>query len=137
MFIQCICIGSRIPTARAGIGRHRKEATANRGRDQAAPESIDLTEPNFDAALVGSQGLVLVDFWAEWCGPCRAIAPLVEELAEALAGRVMLMKINVDENPGLAARYHVRSVPTICSSRTARSSTGSSVRSPRPCSRPS
>jgi thioredoxin len=85
----------------------------NRSREYGAPETIDLTEQNFDEAVVASQGLVMVDFWAEWCGPCRAIAPLLEELAEASEGRVTLMKVNVDENPGLAARYDIRSIPTI------------------------
>jgi len=73
--------------------------------------TIHLTEQNFDEALVATQGLVMVDFWAEWCGPCRAIAPVLEELA-AEAG-VTLMKVNVDENHGLAARYGIQSISTI------------------------
>jgi len=72
-----------------------------------------LTEQTFDEALVASQGLVLVDFWAEWCGPCRAIAPVREELGKASGGRATLMKVNVDENPGLAGRFGIRSIPTI------------------------
>jgi thioredoxin 1 len=76
-------------------------------------ETVHLTEQNFDEALVANQGLVMIDFWAEWCGPCRAIAPVLEEMAEASEGRVTLMKVNVDENPGLAARYGIRSIPTI------------------------
>jgi len=81
--------------------------------NRGVPETIHLTERSFDEALVATRGLVMVDFWAEWCGPCRAIAPVLEELAEASEGRVTLMKVNVDENHGLAVRYGIRSIPTI------------------------
>src|SRR5437899_10746106 len=76
-------------------------------------ETIHLTDTNFDQVLAETEGLVMVDFWAEWCGPCRAIAPVLEELAAASEGRVTLTKINVDENHGLAARYGIQSIPTI------------------------
>ena len=79
----------------------------------ADPGTVHLTEKNFDEALVANQSLMMVDFWAEWCGPCRAIAPVLEELARTSGGRVTLAKVNVDENPGLAARYGIRSIPTI------------------------
>ncbi len=75
--------------------------------------TVHLTEQNFDEALVANQGVMMVDFWAEWCGPCRAIAPVLDELVRASGGRVSLAKVNVDENPGLAARYGIRSIPTI------------------------
>ena len=80
---------------------------------RGVPETIHLTERSFDETLAAARGLVMVDFWAEWCGPCRAIAPVLEELAEASEGRVTLMKVNVDENHGLATRYAIRSIPTI------------------------
>ena len=82
-------------------------------RNRGVAEAIHLTEKNFDDVLVATEGLVMIDLWAEWCGPCRAIAPVLEELAEASEGRVTLMKVNVDENHGLAARYGIQSIPTI------------------------
>jgi thioredoxin 1 len=75
--------------------------------------TLHLTEQNFDTVLTQHSGVMMVDFWAEWCGPCRAIAPVLEDLAGASGGKVTLAKVNVDENPGLAARYGVRSIPTI------------------------
>ena len=79
----------------------------------ANPATLHLTEENFDAAISREPGVMMVDFWAEWCGPCRAIAPVLEDLANESAGKVTLAKVNVDENPGLAARYGIRSIPTI------------------------
>jgi thioredoxin 1 len=87
--------------------------TMNRSGDHGVSETLHLTEQTFDEALVANPGLLMLDFWAPWCGPCRAIAPVLEELAEASEGRVTLMKVNIDEQPGLAARYGIRSIPTI------------------------
>src|SRR2546422_2500687 len=75
--------------------------------------TVHLTEQSFDEALVANQSLMMVDFWAEWCGPCRAIAPVLEELARDSGGRITLAKVNVDENHALAARYAIRSIPTV------------------------
>jgi len=69
------------------------------------PETVHLTEDNFDAAISRETGIMMVDFWAEWCGPCKAIAPVLEDIAKESAGKITLAKVNVDENPGLAARY--------------------------------
>jgi thioredoxin 1 len=82
-------------------------------RNREVAETSHLTEKNFDDVLVATEGLVMVDFWAEWCGPCRTIAPVLEELAAASEGRVTLLKVNVDENHGLATRYGIQSIPTI------------------------
>ena len=72
-----------------------------------------LTDTTFDETLATTVGLLLVDFWAPWCGPCRAIAPVLDTLVREAAGRVTLAKVNVDEEPRLAGRYEIRSIPTI------------------------
>jgi thioredoxin 1 len=74
---------------------------------------VHLTEQTFDEALAAAEGVWMVDFWASWCGPCRAIAPVLEELAKTSNGSVTLAKVNVDEQPALAARYGIRSIPTV------------------------
>ncbi|MDV3309154.1 MAG: thioredoxin [Cyclobacteriaceae bacterium] len=75
-------------------------------------KTIELNDSNFDQ-VVNSDKPVLVDFWAEWCGPCKMIGPLVEELASEYEGKAVIAKLNVDENPGVTARYGIRNIPTL------------------------
>lgn len=74
---------------------------------------IQITTENFDQEVINSTIPVVVDFWAPWCGPCRAIGPILEELANQWAGQVKVAKLNVDEEPELAGAFQVRSIPTI------------------------
>ena len=79
----------------------------------AAENVQTFTDGNFDDSVLKSGAPVMVDFWAEWCAPCRAIAPTLEELVREGNGNITLAKVNVDEQPALAARYGIRSIPTI------------------------
>ena len=75
--------------------------------------TIEVNESNFEAEVLKSSQPVVVDFWAQWCGPCKMLAPVLDELASEQAGRAKVAKVNLDENPELAARYQVQAIPTL------------------------
>jgi thioredoxin 1 len=79
------------------------------------PESyvVELTENSFASEVEQGKGITVVDFWAPWCGPCRFVAPVIEQLATEYAGRVQFAKLNVDDAPNVAGEYGIRSIPTI------------------------
>src|ERR1700735_668617 len=112
--IRCSNCGAmnRRPTEnpKAGLepicGRCKKPLTAR-------PKPVQITDANFADEVERSLLPVLVDMWAPWCGPCRQLAPVVEQLATELAGRMRVAKLNVDENPATAARFRVQSIPAL------------------------
>ena len=78
-----------------------------------AGKVLEVTDTNFDAEVLQATTLVIVDFWAPWCGPCKSIAPVLEEISNEFAGKVTVVKVNVDDNPKTPTQYNVRGIPNL------------------------
>jgi len=74
---------------------------------------VHLSDDSFESDVLKAEGLTLVDFWAEWCGPCKMIAPILDEVAAEYAGKLTIAKLNIDENPATAPKYGIRGIPTL------------------------
>lgn len=75
--------------------------------------AVEITDANFEELVLKSNVPVVVDFWAEWCGPCRMIGPIIEEMSGEYDGKAIIGKVNVDENPGVSAQFGIRNIPTV------------------------
>ena len=115
IIIRCGHCGTknRVPKTRLNqgpvCGKCRLPLSVGQGLDKP----VDITDNTFDSEVLSAAGPVLVDCWAPWCGPCRMVGPVLERLASEYKGRVKIAKLNVDENPRIASRYGIRSIPTM------------------------
>jgi thioredoxin 2 len=113
--IRCSSCGAmnRVPRDKLAQGLAPKCGRCREALPNTAASPLTVTDATFAAEVERSPLPVLVDAWAAWCGPCRTIAPAIDELAVELAGRVRVAKLNVDENPETASRFDIRSIPTL------------------------
>ena len=95
------------------FGRTIDETRLIRNKIKFIKMAVEFTDANFEELALKSDKPVLVDFWAEWCGPCRMVGPLVEEIANEYDGKAIVGKVNVDKHPNISAKYGIRSIPTI------------------------
>jgi thioredoxin 2 len=115
VFLKCTKCGAKnkVPRDRLGdkpvCGKCKTPLPVGAVHD--AP--VNISDSTFDSEVMSYPGAVIVDAWAPWCGPCRMIGPILEQLAKEYAGQVKIAKLNVDENPGVASRYGIRSIPTM------------------------
>jgi len=75
--------------------------------------TVEVNDSNFEEVVLKSEKLVIIDFWAEWCGPCRMVDPIIKEISEEYAGRVLAAKVDVDSNPGISSKLGIRNIPTV------------------------
>jgi len=115
--VRCSACGSknRIPVdkmgAKALCGKCRKPLVVGSGKDRSHP--VEVSDMNFQDEIISHPGAVLVDFWAPWCGPCRSLAPVLEQLAQDYSDKIKIAKLNVDNNPKTASHYNIRSIPSM------------------------
>lgn len=115
LIVTCPGCGAknRIPENRLSEGPVCGRCKTPLAASTRAPYPVNVSDNNFSDEVLSFAGLVLVDFWAPWCGPCRMISPILEDLAKEYCGRLKVAKLNVDENPKTASRYQVQGIPTM------------------------